>query len=88
MGVHDLREMVRARVDARQTGRISILFESFGFKNGMTPRGLIMYTEGQPGGPLEGEIVFRGMRFTLPPGEDVPPAFFELEHVPDEAKPK
>jgi pimeloyl-ACP methyl ester carboxylesterase len=60
----------------------------FGFKNGMTPRGLIVYTEKQPGGPLEGEIVFRGMRFTPPPGEDVPPAFFELEKVPDEAKSK
>ncbi len=60
----------------------------FGFKNGMTPRGLIMYTEKRPGGPLEGEIVFRGMRFTPPPGEDVPPAFFELEHVHEEAPPK
>ena len=35
MGVHDLREMVRSRVDARQLGRISILFESFGFKYGI-----------------------------------------------------
>jgi UPF0042 nucleotide-binding protein len=35
MGVHDLREMVRSRVDARQQGKISILFESFGFKYGI-----------------------------------------------------
>jgi hypothetical protein len=41
----------------------------FGFKNGMRPRGLIMYTETKAGGPLEGVIEFRGMRFTLPPGE-------------------
>ena len=44
MGVHDLREMVRSRVDARQLGRISILFESFGFKYGIPgdPLGLAL----------------------------------------------
>jgi hypothetical protein len=51
----------------------------FGFKNGMRPRGLIMYTEKEPGGPLEGDVVFRGMRFTPPPGEIIPSAHFELK---------
>jgi len=60
----------------------------FGFRNGMSPRGLIMYTEKRPGGPLKGEIVFRGMRFTPPPGEDPPPAFFELEHVAEDSQRK
>jgi len=31
--VHQLRETIRQRVDARQSGRLSILFESFGFKD-------------------------------------------------------
>ncbi len=31
--VHQLRELVRPGVDARQEGRLSILFESFGFKD-------------------------------------------------------
>ena len=31
--VHQLRETIRLRVDARKTGRLSILFESFGFKH-------------------------------------------------------
>jgi RNase adapter protein RapZ len=35
MGVHELRELVRRRVNPREHGRISILFESFGFKNGI-----------------------------------------------------
>jgi UPF0042 nucleotide-binding protein len=35
MGTHDLREMIRSRVDQRQHSRISILFESFGFKYGI-----------------------------------------------------
>jgi len=60
----------------------------FGFRNGMRPRGLLMYTEQKPGGALEGDVVFRGMRFTLPPGEDVPVAHFELERVPESAEHK
>jgi UPF0042 nucleotide-binding protein len=34
-GVHDLRDMMRRRVEHRQHPRISILFESFGFKHGI-----------------------------------------------------
>jgi UPF0042 nucleotide-binding protein len=33
--VHELREMVRARVEKRASGRLSIMFESFGFKHGI-----------------------------------------------------
>lgn len=44
-----------------------------GFRNGMRPRGLVMYEERTPGGPLEGEIPFRGIRFTPPPGASFPP---------------
>ncbi len=35
MGVHELRQIVRMRVDQRATGRLSITFESFGFKHGI-----------------------------------------------------
>lgn len=35
LGVHELRELVRRRVNPLEPGRISILFESFGFKNGI-----------------------------------------------------
>lgn len=34
-GVHELREMVRQRVERRSTPRLSILFQSFGFKYGI-----------------------------------------------------
>jgi RNase adapter protein RapZ len=34
-GVHDLRETIRLRVEQRQHSRMSILFESFGFKYGI-----------------------------------------------------
>ena len=53
----------------------------FGFKNGMRPRGLIMYEEKVPGGPLEGEIPFRGMNFIPPHGDEMPTRYFELERV-------
>ncbi len=33
--VHELREMVRARVEKRRAGRLSIMFESFGYKYGI-----------------------------------------------------
>lgn len=33
--VHDLRELIRERVAARSTGRMSILFESFAFRQGI-----------------------------------------------------
>ncbi|HXQ31690.1 MAG TPA: RNase adapter RapZ [Steroidobacteraceae bacterium] len=33
--VHELREMVRARIDQRRVGRLSIMFESFGYKHGI-----------------------------------------------------
>ncbi len=35
MGVHALREAVRARVDARRTNQLSVMFESFGYKHGI-----------------------------------------------------
>jgi UPF0042 nucleotide-binding protein len=35
MGVHALRELIRGRVDRRHDGRLSLLFESFGFKYGI-----------------------------------------------------
>lgn len=34
-GVHELREMVRARVERRSTARLTLLFQSFGFKYGI-----------------------------------------------------
>ena len=33
--VHELREMVRARVEKRRSGRLSIMFQSFGYKHGI-----------------------------------------------------
>jgi len=35
MGVHALREIIRQRVDLRPEGRLSVMFESFGFKHGI-----------------------------------------------------
>jgi UPF0042 nucleotide-binding protein len=35
MGVHELREQVRLRVDRRQNSRLAVLVESFGFKHGI-----------------------------------------------------
>ena len=35
MGVHALRELIRERVDGRLEGRLSLMFESFGFKHGI-----------------------------------------------------
>jgi UPF0042 nucleotide-binding protein len=35
MGVHALREMIRDRIDRRPEGRISLMFESFGYKHGI-----------------------------------------------------
>jgi UPF0042 nucleotide-binding protein len=35
LGVHALRETIRGRVEDRRDGRLSILFESFGFKYGV-----------------------------------------------------
>lgn len=35
MSVHELRKVVHLRVEQRATGRLSITFESFGFKNGI-----------------------------------------------------
>ncbi len=43
LSVHELREMIRARVEQRAAGRLSIMFESFGFKNGI---------------PLDADLVF------------------------------
>jgi len=35
MGVHALREIIRDRIDRRREGRLSLMFESFGFKHGI-----------------------------------------------------
>ena len=35
MGVHELRDVILKRVEQRASGRLSISFESFGFKNGL-----------------------------------------------------
>lgn len=35
MGVHELRDTILKRVEQRASGRLSISFESFGFKNGL-----------------------------------------------------
>jgi RNase adapter protein RapZ len=35
MGVHALRELVRERIERRRTGRLSVMFESFGYKHGI-----------------------------------------------------
>lgn len=54
----------------------------FGFKNGMRPRGLILYEEERPGGALEGEMRFRGIRFVPPDGYVPPRMRFELTRLP------
>jgi UPF0042 nucleotide-binding protein len=35
MGVHALRERIRERIDRRREGRLSLMFESFGYKHGI-----------------------------------------------------
>ncbi len=35
MSVHQLRDLVRKRIEQRQEGRLSIMFESFGYKHGL-----------------------------------------------------
>jgi len=35
MGVHALRELIRERIDLRHDGRLSLMFESFGYKHGI-----------------------------------------------------
>ena len=35
MSVHALREVIRERIDRRREGRLSLMFESFGFKHGI-----------------------------------------------------
>jgi UPF0042 nucleotide-binding protein len=35
MGVHALRELIRERIERRREGRLSLMFESFGYKNGI-----------------------------------------------------
>jgi RNase adapter protein RapZ len=35
MGVHALRELIRERIDQRREGRLSLMFESFGYKHGI-----------------------------------------------------
>ena len=35
MGVHALRELIRERIERRREGRLSLMFESFGYKHGI-----------------------------------------------------
>ena len=35
MGVHGLRELIRERIERRREGRLSLMFESFGYKHGL-----------------------------------------------------
>src|SRR6267378_7104459 len=35
MGVHALRDLIRERMDRRSAGRLSLMFESFGYKHGI-----------------------------------------------------
>jgi UPF0042 nucleotide-binding protein len=35
MGVHALRELIRERIDSGREGRLSLMFESFGYKHGL-----------------------------------------------------
>ncbi|MGO9946545.1 MAG: RNase adapter RapZ [Steroidobacteraceae bacterium] len=35
MSVHALRELIRERIERRRDGRLSLMFESFGYKNGI-----------------------------------------------------
>jgi len=35
MGVHALRELIRERIERRSEGRLSLMFESFGYKHGI-----------------------------------------------------
>src|ERR1700683_463074 len=35
MGMHALRELIRERIDRRREGRLSLMFESFGYKHGI-----------------------------------------------------
>ena len=35
LSVYELADAIRGRVDQRATGRLSVLIESFGFKNGI-----------------------------------------------------
>src|ERR1700760_3791843 len=35
MGVHALRDVIRERIDRRRDGRLSLMFESFGYKHGI-----------------------------------------------------
>jgi len=35
MGVHALRELIRERIERRHEGRLSLMFESFGYKHGI-----------------------------------------------------
>lgn len=53
----------------------------FGHRNGMRPRALIVFEEKTPGGVLEGESVFRGIRLTLPDDEPHPVHRFEFTRV-------
>jgi predicted alpha/beta superfamily hydrolase len=50
----------------------------FGFMNGMRPRGMLMHEAVLRDGQLEGEVHFRGIRFTYPEGMKEPRITFSL----------
>lgn len=54
----------------------------FGYKNGMRPRGLLVYSEERAGGTLEGQMEMRGVRFVPPDGRMPPRVHFELARLP------
>jgi hypothetical protein len=58
-----------------------------GFMNGMRPRGMLMHEARLHDGKLEGEVRFRGIRFTPPEGARPPTVRFSLEHTRKDTPP-
>lgn len=88
------QDVVRGEVDHEQGPPMTVEYLhvrtdgtlEFGYRNGMRPRGLLVYTESSPGGALEGEMLWRGIRFTPPAGHEMPAVRFELTRAPEAAK--
>ncbi len=55
---------------------------SFGYLNGMRPRGVLLYEARRAGDQLEGRMRLAGMTFTMPDGRPLPPIYFTLRRVP------
>jgi len=51
---------------------------TFGFMNGMRPRGMLLYEGRREGGVLAGEMRFGGINFQLPDGHPLPRHLFTL----------